>query len=83
MRLTGLLQPLSVQNKMRTDISMDIIEGLSYCNGYTIIMIVVDRLPKYVQLVSLKHPFTAVTIIKGFVNNVVGLHSIPTLMVSD
>ena len=83
MKPAGLLQPLPVPTQMWTDVSMDFIEGLPSSNGYTSIMVVVDRLTKYAHFVTLKHPFTAVIIAKAFVANVVRLHGIPTSIVSD
>ena len=62
---------------------MDFIEGLPSSNGYTVIMVVVDRLTKYAHFVALKHPFSAVSVAKEFVANVVRLHRIPTSIVSD
>lgn len=62
---------------------MDFIEGLPPSNGHTVIMVVVDRLTKYAHFVALKHPFTAITVAKAFVANVVRLHGIPTSIVSD
>ena len=62
---------------------MDFIEGLPSSNGYTVIMVVVDRLTKYAHFVPLKYPFTAVIVAKAFVNNVVCLHAIPTSIISD
>jgi len=62
---------------------MDFIEGLPSFNGYTVIMVVVDRLTKYAHFVTLKHPFSAVSVAKEFVANVVHLHGIPTSIISD
>ena len=62
---------------------MDFIEGLSISNGHSVIMVVVDRLSKYARFIPLKHPFTAASIAKIFVANVVRLHGIPTSIVSD
>jgi hypothetical protein len=62
---------------------MDFIEGLPSSNGYTVIMVVVDRLTKYAHFVALKHPFSTVSVAKEFVTNVVRLHGIPTFIVSD
>ncbi|KAH9779621.1 hypothetical protein KPL71_007762 [Citrus sinensis] len=83
MKPAGLLQPLPIPTQEWTEISMDFIERLPPSNGYTIIMVIVDRLTKYAHFVALKHPFTAITVAKEFVANVVRLHGIPTSIVSD
>jgi hypothetical protein len=62
---------------------MDFIEGLPSSTGYTVIMVVVDRLTKYAHFVALKHPFSVVSVAKEFVANVVRLHGIPNSIVSD
>jgi len=83
MQPAGLLQPLPIPTQIWTNVSMDFIEGLPSSNGYTVIMVVVDRLTKYAHFVALKHPFSAVSVAKEFVANVVRLHGIPTSIVSD
>ncbi|GKB58687.1 transposon ty3-G gag-pol polyprotein [Tanacetum coccineum] len=79
----GLLQPLPIPAKMWTDVSMDFIEGLPLSNGYSVIMVIVDRLTKYAHFMALKHPFTAMIVAKSFIANVVRLHGVPTFIVSD
>ena len=79
----GLLQPLAIPKHVWSDVSMDFIEGLPPSKGHTVIMVVVDRLTKYVHLVPLKHPFTAKTVAKVFITYIVKLHSVPTSIVSD
>ena len=62
---------------------MDFIEGLPSSNGYTVIMVVVDRLTKYAHFVPLKHHFTVVIVAKAFNSHMVRLHGITTSIVSD
>jgi len=83
MKSADLLQPLPISIKIWFDISMDFIEGRPPFNGYTVIIVIVDRLTKYVNFAVLKHLFTAATMTKVFVANVVRLHGIPTSIISD
>jgi hypothetical protein len=66
-----LLQPLSIPERVWTDISMDFIEGLPPSNGHTVVMVVVDRLSKYVHFVPIKHPYTTATVALAFVSHIV------------
>ncbi|GJS21363.1 putative mitochondrial protein [Tanacetum coccineum] len=77
MKPKGLLQPLELPDKVWDDITMDFIDGLPWSQGFTILLIVVDRLRKYAHLIPLRHTYTTVTIAAAFLRKVVRLHGIP------
>ena len=49
----GLLQPLSLPNKVWDEVTMDFIEGLPRSDGYTVILVAVDSLSKYAYFIPL------------------------------
>lgn len=81
--LAGILQPLPVPLQVWDNISLDFIEGLPSSYGKYIILVIIDRLTKYVHFVALSHPFTVRNVAKSFVENVVKLHGMPKSIVSD
>lgn len=58
-------------------------EGMPKSKGYSATLAVVDRITKYGHFVTLKHPFTAITIAQIFIQFVVHLHGIPRSIISD
>lgn len=53
---------------------MNFIKGLPLSVGKKVIMVVVDRLTKYVHFVALKHPHSAYVVAEAFLNNIFKLH---------
>jgi len=62
---------------------MDFIEGLPKSEGYSVILVVVDRLTKCAHFLPLKHPYTASTVAQVFMDRVVTLHGLPHSIVTD
>lgn len=62
---------------------MDFITGLPPSRGYTVIMVVVDRLSKYAHFAPLPTKFDVIRVTHLFINNVVQHHGFPKTLVSD
>jgi hypothetical protein len=62
---------------------MDFIQGLPTSNGYTTIMLVVDRFTKYAHFFPLKHSYSANSVASLFLDSVVNIHDVPKSIVSD
>lgn len=62
---------------------MDFIEGLPNSNGYTVIVVVVDRQSKYAHFIPLRHPYSAQQVAQIFFDQVVKLCGVPKSIVLD
>ena len=79
----GLLQPLPIPDKPWTAVSMDFVGGLPKSQRLDVVMVVVDRLTKYVHFIGLSHPNSAAKVAALFAQNVLKLHDMPTSIVSN
>ena len=79
----GLLQPLQIPEGAWQNISLDFIEGLPKSEGYSVILVVVDRFTKYAHFLPLKHPYSALLVARILFDSVIRLHGLPQTMVSD
>lgn len=73
---------------MERELSMDFVEALPKSDGYTVIMVVLDRLTKdrltkFAHFIPVKHPYTAMSIARLFLDNIVKLYGLPQKVVSD
>lgn len=62
---------------------MDFITGLPKSFGFTVIMVVIDRLTKYAHFVAMKTDYSSKSVAEAFMTNIVKLHGIPKSIVSD
>nr|GEX17340.1 putative mitochondrial protein [Tanacetum cinerariifolium] len=74
---------LELPTKIWAEVSMDFIDGLPKSDGYTVIMVVVDRLSKYAHFIPMRHPYAAITVAAAFLREIIRLHGIPESIVSD
>ena len=79
----GLLQPLPIPNKIWHDIAMDFITGLPLSHGYSVILVIIDRLSKFAHFLPLQTDFSTPKVVDVFIKEVVSIHGIPQTIVSD
>jgi hypothetical protein len=79
----GLLQPLPVPSQAWEIVSLDFVEGLPRSGQYNCILVVVDKFSKFAHFIPLRHPFTAFSVAKLFLDNIYKLHGMPASLISD
>lgn len=79
----GLLQPLSIPPRLWHSISMDFVKGLPTSNKQNVILVVVDRLTKYVHFIVLAHLYIATRVANLFLQQVFKLHGMSSSIVND
>lgn len=62
---------------------MDFVEGLPKSQKHDVVLVVVDRLTKFVHFISLSHPYTTTKVASLFMQHIFKLHGMPTFIVSD
>lgn len=78
----GLLQPLPIPMQIWDDVAMDFITGLPNSHGFSVILMVINRLSKYAHFDPLPSDFDSPKVAATF-NTVVKLHGLPKSIVSD
>jgi transposase InsO family protein len=78
----GLLQPISIVDNAWHTISMNFVEGLPLSVNADSILVVVDKFTRYSHFLPLKHPYTAKTIARVFIDNIYKLHGMPQAIIS-
>ena len=58
-------------------------DSLPKSHGYEVILVVVDRLTKYVHFVALSHPYTATRVAAVFMRDIFKFHGMPQSIVCD
>ncbi|KAL1294127.1 hypothetical protein AAHE18_19G119900 [Arachis hypogaea] len=78
-----LLQPLPIPSQVWEAICMYFITALPQSHGYTVIMVVIDRLTTFSHFIPSKHDFDSRSVVEAFIRNIVKLHGFSNSIVSD
>lgn len=79
----GLLQPLPVPRASWEVISLDFVEGLPLSGSANTILVVVDKFSMFAHFIPLKHPFSAASVARLFMDHIFMLHGMPVAIISD
>ena len=78
-----MLQPLQVPRQSWEVVSLDFVEGLPSSGSANALLVVVDKLSKFAHFIPPRHPFTAATVARLFMDHIYRLHGMPLAIVSD
>ena len=78
-----LLQPLPIPNQIWQDIDMDFITGLPLSHGYSVILVIIDRLSKFSHFLPLTADFSTPKVADVFIKEIVSIHGLPQTIVSN
>ena len=79
----GLLQPLEISSRKWTHVTTDLVIDLPESNGFTAIVVFIDKLTKMMNLTECKKENTTMEYVQIFIDNVFQLHSLPEVIISD
>ena len=80
----GLLSPLAIPDSRWHTVTMDWITDLPVsASGYNAIMVIVDKLTKYVHLVPTTKESSSEDVARLFIANVFQYHGLPKVLISD
>ena len=79
----GLLYPLEIPSRRWAHVTSDLVTDLPESNGFTAIIVFIDKLMKMVHLVGCKKEVTAMEYDQIFVDNIFRLHNLPEFIISD
>ena len=78
-----LQQPLPFPQAPFTNISIDFMESFPKSEGKGVNLVVVDRFNKYAYFIAITHPYTAIIVVKAFMDNIYRLHELLATIVND
>ena len=79
----GLLRPLPIPERPWAEVSMDFIVDLPPSEGFTSILVVVDRLSKMAHFLPMVGTPSALETANIFIKEIIRLHGVPDSVVSD
>jgi hypothetical protein len=78
-----LLQPLPIPDESWQIVTMDFIDDLPQSGSANCIVVVVDKFTKFAHFLLIRHPYTAASVAKVFLDQVYKLHAMPQSIISD